>query len=206
MRTDTAVITVDLHHGHLDPETATLPVPPEQAERVLENTERFLTTARDAGYPVFHITTAYRDAEEILSNPKWAQTDSTTGDSRESVSAHNLEGTTGTEIMSRLRDERDVYIQPKKRYSPFLDTDLEFVLRTNDVGRLLITGVNTNTCVQCTCFEATNRDYEVVVIADCVASMDGPEFHESALMNIDRALGSVVSLEEILEEMESATA
>jgi nicotinamidase-related amidase len=82
-------------------------------------------------------------------------------------------------------------------------TDLEFILQTHDIDRLVIAGVNTNTCVLCTCFEATNRDFEVVVVEECVGSMDGEDFHEFGLMNIDQALGAVHSLEDTLAELDA---
>lgn len=197
----TAVLTIDMHHGHLDPAVATLPVPEERAATVLDNAETLVTRAREAGYPILHVTTAYRDGDEVLANPKWRETETASDDSRESISAHNREGSKGVEIMPRLRHEDDVYLLPKKRYSPFRHTDLEFVLRTRGLDRLVIAGVNTNTCVQCTCFEATNRDLEVVVVEDCVDSMDGEEFHEFGLRNIDQALGTVVSLEAALADL-----
>jgi nicotinamidase-related amidase len=55
--------------------------------------------------------------------------------------------------------------------------------------------------VQCTCFEATNRDYEVVVVKDCVGSMDGEEFHQLGLKNIDQALGSVETLDQVTDSL-----
>jgi nicotinamidase-related amidase len=201
---NTAILTVDLHHGHLDPEIATLPVPEETGQQVVEHAERLLSRAREAGYPIIHVTTGYRDAQEILANPKWSETEESDGSSRESISEHNILGSKGLEILPELRDdEHDIFLQPKKRYSPFMGTDLEFVLQTHGIDRLVIAGVNTNTCVQCTCFEATNRDFEVVVVEECVGSMDGEEFHEFGLMNIDQALGAVHSLEDTLAELDA---
>lgn len=197
-----AVLTVDLHRGHLDPEIATLPVPEDTAEDVLNAAATLVTAARDSGLPIIHVTTAYRDAEEILANPKWSETEKTGGDSREDISNHNVYGkTNGMEIMPAVHEDSDIVLQPKKRYSPFLNTDLEFVLRTKDISNLLISGVNTNTCVQCTCFEATNRDFDVTVVEECVRSMDGEEFHQLGLRNIEQALGSVVSLDDVLETL-----
>lgn len=199
---NTAILTVDLHRGHLDPEIATLPVPSQRANEIAEASEKLVTTARDAGYPIIHVTTAYRSAQEIMSNPKWSETETSDGDSREAISEHNVYGKTeGMEILPELSAESDIFLQPKKRYSPFIDTDLPFVLRVNDIDRLVIAGVNTNTCVQCTCFEATNRDYEVVVVEDCVGSMDGEKFHQLGLTNIEQALGTVTSLDVILDSL-----
>ena len=63
----------------------------------------------------------------------------------------------------------------KHRYSPFDNTDLELLLRNLAVKTLVICGVNTNNCVLCSCFEAFNRDYRVVVTRDVCASMNGPD-------------------------------
>lgn len=207
MKDNTAIVTVDLTRGHFDTDNRNVhthmgtrqyleeePETSVHGASLLDNVETLVTAANRAGVPVVHVTTEYRDSEEIRRNPKWRNTENR-GDPE-----YNLEGTSGAEIMPQLRVENDYVLLPKKRYSPFIGTDIEFVLRGLDVERLVITGVNTNTCVQCTCFEATNRDYEVIVPEECVGSMDGEEFHQLGLKNIDHALGDVVSMNEVLTE------
>lgn len=80
-------------------------------------------------------------------------------------------------------DEYDVFVHSKKRYYQ-LHTDLDFFLVQHGVQRIYIAGVNRNSCVQCTCFEAGNRNFVVIVVGECVDSMDGEEYHHSALRNI----------------------
>jgi isochorismate hydrolase len=62
------------------------------------------------------------------------------------------------------------------------------------VDTVLITGVNTNTCVQMASMESYCRDLRVVVVQECVDSMDGEQLHDFALRNISRRLGWVVRL------------
>jgi nicotinamidase-related amidase len=50
----TAVVTIDMHRGHLGGEDATMPVKPEIVEKVLAPSEKFLRFARDSGIPVIH--------------------------------------------------------------------------------------------------------------------------------------------------------
>lgn len=210
MLENTAIVTVDLTRGHFDTGNQEVhthmgtqhyleedPEPSIHGQSLLDNVETLLKAGGDAGLPVIHITTEYRNSEEITRNPKWRRTENR-GDPE-----YNLEESNGAEIMPQLRVENDYVLLPKKRYSAFIGTDIEFVLRGLDVDRLIITGVNTNTCVQCTCFEATNRDYDVLVPKECVGSMDGEEFHQLGLKNIDHALGDVVSMHEILDELKS---
>lgn len=189
-----AVLTVDLHRGHFDREVATLPVPPETGERVLQNAATLTERARRANVPVVHVTTEYRSSAEILGNPNVEQTSEA---ARENMPEHNLAGSGLVELMPQIVEEGDVVASPKKGFSPFLTTDLEFILRTRDIDDLIVAGVNTNTCVQCTSFEAYNRGYGLTVVENCVGSMYGEEFHEWGLANIDAALGNVVSLEDI---------
>lgn len=208
MASTDAVLTVDLHHGHLDPEIATLPVPAEKARSVIEHTADLTAEAREVDVPVIHVTSAYRNPKEILSCPKWRpdDVDTDSGNLRDvsGIGEHNPVGTQLTEIMPEIRDDKhDVFTHAKKRYSPFLHTDLEFILEQRNVDRLFIAGVNTNSCVQCTCFEACNRDYKVVVVEECVDSMDGDEFHELALQNIEQVLGEVQTLEEAIKNIDT---
>jgi nicotinamidase-related amidase len=51
---------------------------------------------------------------------------------------------------------------------------------------------------------ASCLNYRVVIVKDCVDSMDGPELHEAALKVIESAYGSAYSSEEILSRIASA--
>ena len=55
---DTAVITIDMHRGHLDMEVATMPAKPEDAARVINNAKAALDHARRLKVPVIHVVPA----------------------------------------------------------------------------------------------------------------------------------------------------
>src|SRR6185436_1873754 len=57
---ETAVITIDMHRGHLDMNVATMPAKPEDAERVIANAREALDFARKARMPVIHVVLVYR--------------------------------------------------------------------------------------------------------------------------------------------------
>jgi biuret amidohydrolase len=86
----------------------------------------------------------------------------------------------------------------------FTPTDLQFVLRRRGVDTVILAGVNTTTCVLCAAFEATNRDFRVVVAADAVDSMDGEDMHRFALRLVEAALGWRLSNAEIIQALASA--
>ena len=199
-----AVVTIDLHRGHLDPAVATMALPAEAAQRVVENNVRFLDGARAAGLPVIHVVTRYRSAAEATSNPFWASVAGTDA-SRGSVESHQIEPTVGTELMPGIFDpDHDVVVDTKKRYDCFLGTDLGFVLDVAGVDTLLLTGVNTNSCVLTTAIVASTRDFAAVVVSDCVDSMDGSDLHEAALLCVRRAFGWVLTGDEALAAVAGA--
>jgi nicotinamidase-related amidase len=106
------------------------------------------------------------------------------------VLRHNLAGGAGTQIIPELLDGRDVVVRGKKRYSPFHGTDLEFVLRQRlRVDTVILAGINTSSCVLNAAFDATNRDFRVIVAADAVDSMDGEEMHRFALALMAATVG-----------------
>jgi len=200
-----AVVAIDLHRGHLDGSVATMPVPDETAERVIAANRRLFDRCRSAGIPIVHLLTTYRDVEEIRSNPFWRSIAESPNATRKNAMRHNLAGSPGCEIIPELYDaERDWVVDTKKRYNCFVGTDLEFLLRSHDINTLLITGVNTNSCVLSTTTAACSRDYAVIVVEDCVDTMDGPELHEAALQCIRTAFGWVMSGDEVVASLAGA--
>ncbi|MPZ86873.1 MAG: isochorismatase family protein [Nitriliruptorales bacterium] len=198
-------MTIDLHRGHLDPEVATLPLPAEVSRRVVEANVRFLQAARDAGLPVIHMVTSYRDAEEISGNAFWRAI-ADTGATRANVLRHNLAYLPGTQLMPGVLADGDRVVSTKKRYDCFLQTDLDFVLRRLGANTLLITGVNTNSCVLATTIAASVRDFACIVVQECVDTVDGPEYAEAAVECIRRAFGWVLPAAEALDHVRQAAA
>ena len=101
---------------------------------------------------------------------------------------HCVRGTDETNVVRELADLPGTVI-PKRRYSAFFDTDLSDRLRRLGPDKLIIVGVCTDICVMHTTADARNRDYEVEIPVDCVASFDR-EAHEAALGHMEKILGA----------------
>lgn len=199
----TAAVAIDMHRGHLDPAVATLPLPAESCARVIRATRELFTGLRERRVPIVHVITVYRDSGEAACNPFWNAIAGDPQMKRGPNLRHNLAGMPGTEIIPELLDPRDLVVDTKKRYDCFYGTELDFVLRHRlGAEALIITGVNTNSCVLCTSFEAQVRDYAVVVAADCVDTMDGEQMHRFALQNLAAAVGWVRGNDEILAALD----
>lgn len=195
-----AAIAIDLHRGHLDLSVATMPVRSEaDAKRIIGASKRLFDWCRSAAIPVVHLVTTYRDAEEIRANPFWRTRAEDAGNPRKNVLRHNIAGMPGCTVIPELYDvQRDWCVDTKKRYDCFIGTDLDLTLRAHGVNTLLVTGVNTNSCVLSTVAAACSRDYAVIVVEDCVATMDAPELHGAALLCIRTAFGFVLTSDAVM--------
>ena len=201
----TAVVAIDMHRGHLDPAVATLPLAADRCGPVIKRAAALFADVRARGVPVVHVVTEYRDAAEIAANPFWKAAHDDPTKARRGILRHNLAGSPGTEIIPELRDARDLVVRGKKRYSSFHGTDLEFVLRRRlAVDTLVLAGINTSSCVLNAGFDATNRDFRVVVAADAVDSMDGEDMHRFALRLMAATVGWVFTTAEIVQALEAA--
>lgn len=214
---ETAVVTVDMHRGHLDPAVATMPASPEDCARVIGATEHLLGRARAAGVHVIHVVTVQRLipglGAEGRACPFWAtlsqmaESDRWIPGKKSTLDSHNIEGSLLTEIIPSLHEKgRDYVVDNKKRLNCFTNTDLEHLLRILGVKTVVLTGINTNTCVLNTAFSALDRDFAVVVISDCVASMYGQDLHVFALQNIARCIGWVLSVDEFEAKLRAGAA
>src|SRR5690606_22796617 len=100
-----AVVTIDMHRGHLDPSVATMPVRPGTEQRVIQANAAFLDSARAAGAPVIHMLTQYTDVSEIRRNPFWRTRADDPAATRKHVERHQLMGGAGCEIMPGILDK-----------------------------------------------------------------------------------------------------
>jgi biuret amidohydrolase len=195
-----AVVTIDMHRGHLDPSVATMPLPADVAKRVVAAHAPLLRAARERAVPVVHVVTSNRSVAEIAGNPWWAAVAGTDA-TRANALNHQLPGSRGLELMPDVYDaDHDLVVMGKKRYDCFLATDLEFALRARGVDTLLLTGVNTNSCVLATTIAGNVKDFAVVVVEDCVDTMD-PALHDAALEVIRTAFGWVATAEEVVDAL-----
>jgi len=163
-----ALLIVDMLRDFVE-KGAVLEVP--SARKIIPRIKKRVEEAREKGIPVIYICDAHReDDREFDIWPK-----------------HAVLGTKGSEIVEELKPQEGDFIVRKRRYSGFLGTDLELLLRELGIERLSIAGILTNVCVFFTAAEAAMRDYEVVVYADSVSALSEDD-HKFALDQLKRVL------------------
>lgn len=99
------------------------------------------------------------------------------------------EGTWGAEFY-QVKPLPGECVVSKSRYSAFIGTNLDLILRSSDVKTLIMSGVTTNTCVESTARQGFMMDYNIVFLEDCTATHYIEE-HKAALNNIEQNYGFV---------------
>lgn len=104
---------------------------------------------------------------------------------------HCIAGTPEAAIIPELAKYSGKVIY-KKRYSAFFGTPLERYLKRLNPDKIIVCGVCTDICVMHTVADARNRDYEVEIPVDCVATFN-LKAHRFALDHMKRVLGATLT-------------
>ena len=179
-RRDTAVITIDMHDGHLstDPDC---PCPSPRGREIIEPLNHFMNEARALGLPIIHVRSTLRKggADEKLFPSAWRMTFPVTVGEIPNIAEHAIEGTRWNRMSIDVHDE-DYMVTTKKRLSAFYPTDLELLLRNLGIRRVVLTGCMTDCCVINTAFDAANRDFRDFLNENGVdlTYVEGPGKHD----------------------------
>jgi len=82
------------------------------------------------------------------------------------------EGSEGWEYVPELTQEPSEPVVHKSYGDSFEDTDLEQVLAERKVGRVVVTGAQTDACIRSTLHGAIVRGYDVTLVADAHTTED----------------------------------
>ena len=208
----TVVVTVDMQNDYLDMKLATAPVAPEEAGRVIGNTRRLLEFARTEGIPVIHVYVKRRPVEVergFESHPMVSMSQRARFSQNAQAEARRgpdrIDGTPQAELPAELVAPGDVHVTTKRLMDAFHGTDLDTLIgRVFKAETVVLTGINTDTCVLATTFAAGNRGYQPVVISDCVASMRGLDQHWMALEIMSRSIAWVLTVDEFKAKVKAA--
>lgn len=111
-----------------------------------------------------------------------------------------IKGTQGPLLLDELvRDASDLELV-KKRYSMFYGTDLDSLLQRLEVDSLILAGVNSHACIRTAAIDAYQRDLQVTLVRECVASKD-LRHHEVTMDYLGGAIARLVTLDELQSPM-----
>ncbi|MGA2153693.1 MAG: isochorismatase family cysteine hydrolase [Bryobacteraceae bacterium] len=180
----------------MDCQTAIVSIYAKPQELFLERCLSVLRGARKVGMSVIHVKVGFRPGlpEVTMRNKLFASIKSSPQSQR------LFEGTPGA-IHPMLGPEPDDIVVAKHRISAFPGSDLQMILRANEIDTLVLFGIATSGVVLSTLLEACDGDYRTVVIADCCADTD-VELHRVLLERLFPLRGEVATAAEFLKAVE----
>ena len=171
---EAALIVIDIQRGSALPgRQSGIPHMDGAAGRIAR-AEKLVAAARAAAVPVVFFQEVHRRSGVDFGREL---------DGAEDV--HCVEGEPATELWPTLRPAEGDYHIVKRRYSGFIGTEFELLLRGLNVSTLVLIGGLTDVCVHYTFADAHQRDFYVRVVEDCVggssearhlASLDAMEY------------------------------
>ncbi|HIM96855.1 MAG TPA: cysteine hydrolase [Gammaproteobacteria bacterium] len=117
-------------------------------------------------------------------------------------------GSEGVQIWPEIAPQAGDIVMEKIRQSGFMYTRLEATLKELEVKNILVAGVATGACVECTARDAVARDYSVIVLSDVTSAsglpdlgwgeVDSDTLQRVFLTNFAYHFGKVASTNELL--------
>ncbi|OIO02471.1 MAG: isochorismatase [Desulfovibrionaceae bacterium CG1_02_65_16] len=150
---------IDMQHDFVD---AGAPARVAGAAATIPALVKLLSLARARGWAVFHVARAHRadgsDAESF----------------RRAAFANGrgicVAGSPGARIVPELTPLPGETVVHKRRFSAFLFTEFDALLRRGGVRTLVLGGTQYPNCVRATAVDAMARDYATVVVTDCCSA------------------------------------
>jgi nicotinamidase-related amidase len=167
------LIVVDIQGASMDGQEAGIAIMPGMGERMLRS-RTVIDAARANGVPVIFLQEIHRRTMVDFGREL---------DGDEGV--HLLEDWPNTaiaaDVVGLLPED---YVIQKRRYSGFIGTDLDILLRGLKAETLYLIGGLTNVCVHYTFADAHQSDYHVRVVEDCVGG-SSVDAHDAALIAME---------------------
>jgi ureidoacrylate peracid hydrolase len=205
-----ALLVIDMQRGFLDPGAA-LEVP--QGRGIVPNLRRLIEACRAAAVPVIFTEFVYSTAIPCLRGDPFgvehlpARPGEPTGFGYPSsnclIGPEDLTGPDAAAIVPELAPRPDELVILGHTYDKFYGTPLDLALRSRLIHDLIITGVVTDVCVNCTVLSAANRDYHVTAVTDGVATL-WPELQEACFAIWRRKFARLRSTDEVIDEIRNS--
>lgn len=101
------------------------------------------------------------------------------------------------QLIDALSVQEGDLLVPKPRYSGFVNTPLDSMLRSRGIRTLLVCGVASNVCVETTIRDAFGLEYHPVMVEDCCLQAGPRAMHDATVFNVRTFFGWTSTLAEV---------
>jgi nicotinamidase-related amidase len=189
-RTHTALLAMDCQAGIVSQYVKT-------ADDFLGRASKVLGAGRSAGVPVIHVRVGFRPGF-----PEIGERNKLFAAVKASPQYQKLFDGAAGDVHPALGPDAGDIVVTKHRVSAFTGTDLEMILRAKEIRTLVMFGIATSGVVLSTLLEASDADYDPIVVSDCCADMNA-ELHNALITHLFPRRATVVTAEEVCAALSS---
>lgn len=176
---------------------------------VLPHMKLILDACRSRDIPIFHVIRLYKEdgsnvdicrRELIETGVRIVTPGSTGADLVEMISPKNSIQLDDKELLQgtiQLIADNE-WVMYKPRWGAFYQTNLEAFLRVKNIDTLIFIGCNFPNCPRTSIYQASERDFKVVMIEDAISGVYDKGIHEMRNIGV-----KVTSTEELIREFAS---
>ena len=177
--------------------------PTQGARDVIEPDRKIIEAARAAGVKVVFVTMSFNPGLTNAGGPDSPSYHKEIGmvlmrRHPEWIDKAIVHGTWGEQIIDELKPLPEEPVVRKQRYSGFVGTDLDLILKTLNIKYCAFIGGATNVCVSSTLMDAYSHDYFPILVKDAVFTQCPPVTVEAAVWNVENIFGWVTGTADLL--------
>jgi nicotinamidase-related amidase len=160
-------------------------------DEYLTNISAAIAAAREKHIPVIYVVVGFRTGfPEVSSRNK------SFGAIKENASVAMVDPKPAVAV------EEGEIVVTKRRVSAFTGSDLEVVLRAQNIDRLVLTGIATSGVVLSTVRDAADKDYQMTVLSDLCADFD-PQVHSTLIEKVFPRQADVMTAQEWMSALKA---
>lgn len=206
-----SVIVVDMQNAFLSPggmfDLIGFNIP--KLRRIIRPVKNVLDNSRRIGLKVIYLRHVYSqdlsDSGGLESPNSWKEYSLILLREKPNLKDRLLiRGTWGAEIIEEVRPLPGEPVIDKQRYSGFVNTKLEGILRDQNIKYLFFVGIALNVCVESTVRDAFFRDFWPIVISDCCEAIGPRCAKKTTLWNVNSVFGWTISSGKYIRALEEA--
>jgi nicotinamidase-related amidase len=154
-----------------------------------------LKAARERSAKVIHVQVGFRPGL-----PEVSSRNALFGAIKSSAQWQSIFQGAAGEIHSAAGPEEGDIVVTKHRVSAFAGTDLEMILRSNQIETLVLLGIATSGVVLSTLLDASDADYGLVVVRDCCLDQEA-DLHAVLMEKLFPRRAAVLTASEFAEAL-----
>jgi ureidoacrylate peracid hydrolase len=201
----TAVIVVDMQNAFVSKGGMfdTFGYDISEAKRVIDNNNRIIHAAREAGCKIVFLKMSYEPDYSNSGGPESPNWHKELGlvmmrKNPKYWGKFVTRGSWDEELCEDLKREPGDIVIRKQRYSGFAGTNLDVTLKSYHIKYCIYTGVATNVCVESTLRDGFFLDYWPIIISDAVDNTGPAITQEATFWNVEALFGWVITTDAFL--------